>query len=806
MANTSPIDFTVTFAEAYHNLALAGAEMRTATNALETIREALAGNKSFFEIAFVIDDQIGRANVKRLAPVLVNLRKTIIDQLTEKEVRRLQESFDRDPAKGWQTWLMTYAESFSEFSWYTHFARVIARRSLSYTPDGAPSVEKVRQYVDFAFYRRWPEVYDWFLFLSRQQLPAVHRARMLGTAAEIQLYHFYHPTQAKALLEQAQELVREDDRISQIWGEYYLENDQPEKAREYFELIISHKPYVSSFFVNLGDYYARTNNLNAAETQYEQAVQNSPGMMDGYRALMDLFTKLPSVQDLESRLQTLMEKLQLIASEPDLPLVWYYLGDTHQKLKNFSQAADSYQKSITLDPDWLDSYVSLAYLYLDQAKEEKDESRLQEYDDLTRQTFLKVQKQAPTAMDSYRGLMTLALAQKKYEEAYKWMEKASRACHTEWASYIDGTKGELIRRTGNLKRAEKLFMRSLKAEPINPSVVSYLDYLADDYESKDATACQRILKLWRELSGEAVEYTYQNRLGNVWYYNADYARAVEHYRKAIAVNSTRHVLYSNLALALEKMNTPGKCIAEVEEAIAALSRAIELDPDEAEYPPRLQTLETKRSFLSTYGEHVLSYELAAVAIRVSFDQDLLPHILNTSQDGLSEETLNKIDALRTRIQDERGILVPGMIFSELTENDLPSGTYRIEIMDQEVETAQVDASKPDALDAILGQAQILLQSRLASFVTFQETCKLVDACGSEDCKSIRNSTASMILLEQVIKAMLERGMSIKEFDRIVAEVLRPGKAGKVGKAGSSKDSIIQRLSARSAEKQEPAVA
>ncbi|MGW8250891.1 MAG: hypothetical protein ACWGO1_09635, partial [Anaerolineales bacterium] len=175
------------FTEAYCDAAMAGAEMRAASNAIETLRDAvhaIPGGKSIMEAWADFDEQVGLGDLERLVPVLVKLRSELEKIATQREVFRLQRSFERDLEAGWQQWLETYARSFSPWAWRTAFGVEIAQHGLKrYSPSDDWSLNRIREAAVLVDKGRWSETYDWFIFLSTQEMPAELRAQMLATAA-----------------------------------------------------------------------------------------------------------------------------------------------------------------------------------------------------------------------------------------------------------------------------------------------------------------------------------------------------------------------------------------------------------------------------------------------------------------------------------------------------------------------------------------------------------------------------------------------------------------------------------------------
>ena len=772
MGTRRPFDLTADFAQAYHQAASQGANMRLAANALEIIRETLEGNRTHIEVRYVLDDQIGRADLKRLAPVLVKLRERVCAMLDEREVQRLRRIYEKDVKEGWQAWLLAYTLAFSEWGWYTLFCRNIAREALMWAPEHAPSIRQIRYYTKYAHYARWPETYDWFLFLSQQDLPNEQRGHMLATAAEIQIYHFYQPGKARLMLEQAESLIQ-SYRIDQVWGEYYLQTEQPELARPYFERIIASKPYLSTGYVNLGDYFAKVGDLRLAEEQYEQAVENAPGLTGGYQSLAELLAKVDWYPDREAPLQGYLERMQMLSDDPAAP--YATIGGVYRTLGDYEKAAWHFKKSLQIERQEYNAYISLGHLEIEQAGRVAEAGDQKKYIDLAAQTFSELLKLAPRSLSGYWGMMFVDLQVNDLDGALQWLKKGQR-CHTEWATYITAAQGELLRRQGKLAEAKRALLKSLKREAYNPSVLSSLRSLSDDYKPQDAKTALRLLEIWREHAGPAEEYTYQNQVGNVWYYHEDYKRAEQHYRLAIAANPKSDVLHSNLALALERQKTPGKRLDLLQEALSALEKAIQLKPDVDSYTSRYENMKIERDFIAACGEAALSFEHVVTPIRLAGEVETISYLLTESRDALSARTLQMIEALRKRVQERSGILAPPVLVSFLQGNDISPGKYLISLREQTVEEGVLDG-EGDVTEGLLERLERVVESQLAVFTGYQETVNLLAGCKAEACQALLASPRLVTLCMQVLQRLLQDGGAVKEIEQIAAQVLQMSQKG-----------------------------
>ena len=802
------MDVQTAFAEAYCESAHASADMRSVTNALETIRDSLSGDADPFATWGIINDHLGRADLERFAPSLLKLRDQYEQSVTAQQLAALNRAFERDVSSGWNRWVVAYVQTFSDWIWHGRLGLALAQQALPAVPNGKFSLEQVREQARLSNYGRWSEIYDWALFLSQQALPAEQRARMLVIAAEIQLYHFYQPSKAKQLLEQAASLDADGRRVLVGWGEYWQQQgnvEQRTQARDYFERVLRTAPYLADGYVNLGDYYdAVEKNPSETEDQYQQAIQNAPGMADGYRRLMNYYGRTDLFKDHQDRLAPLIERIKLLDEDQfTLPVE---IGIIYKNNRRYDDAIRYFQQALQVDPEYILAYDWLGYTYLEQANDPQADPSLYAR---AGAAFAKVIELAPTALDGYWGMAGVAMQQGNWQAALDWCER-SLQCHPEWESFVFVRRGNVLRELGRFADAEQALLRSLTLEPDNPTALDELTTLADQYKTNESReVALRALASLRRFKGEAHEHIYQNKLGNIQYYYGDYAAAADLYRKAIAAKPDDDVLHSNLALALEKKQGKGTRMEELDEAIAELQRARELNASDTSYGERLSKLEADRRFLAAYGEAALAFEPWVLPIRIELQNAALKDLLNAEQTELSEATLARASQLRARVFERFGVSVPSMRFSELTGPDAYTGEYKINIREQPVESGLVEPgerfahSKADtgdaadggdpegywlsgadaelgddayevwsAVDYLFSHIQRALESRLADLLGHQETAELLDRCASDACTAIRKSPQELTPFVHVLRQLLSKRAPLNALDQISADFQR----------------------------------
>lgn len=800
------------FINAYCEAARAEVDMRAATNALESLREAvfsIPAGASIYNVWATFDKHIGVADLDRFMPVLVRLREEFKKIALEREIFRLNRERRGGEQEGSQAWLEAYAETFNNYGWRTRFALDITRECLRSSPFPDWSLNRILQAVDLVNQGRWAETYDWFCLLMDQDLPAHMRARMAATAAEIQLYHFLQPTKARQLLEKGDALDKDEHRLKVAWGEYWMQVGEGEKARQIFESLLSQSPDLADGFVNLGDYYDGLGETKLAEDYYNQAVGNAPGMVAGYRRLMNFYGKPSTLKDQMERLQPLLKRT--LALDEDQAYSWVSLGLLYKDSLLFDQARQYFERAIREDQKSVIANIWLGYNYLAEADvTENNPERKKVLFDQARLAFARVVELAPNAIDGHWGFMRLAHQLNDWEEALAGCNRCLQI-HPEWESFVLVERSDKYQRLKRFEDAEKDLLHSLEIEPINPAALDHLSVLADSYKISGVPEVSvRALDALRQYKKDLEEHTYHNRMGNIHYYFEEYPAAAERYRLALAAKEDDDVLHSNLALALERIEQPGKRLELLEEAIQHLERAIELNPKESDYQTRLEAHTIEREVIRVYGEDARKYTPEVTGIRIKVHQNIWQDVLGEDMINLSSFTLEKITAMRQRILARYGVTLPGILYSPLDDSpDDKQGRYEIyfreipydfnylepgkkfvhlkqspeldpDSLEQYIpygfwvnDTNEIEPAIEDQVHCVMTVSEYILfhLERLASaylpvLVDFQEIASLLASCDEATVKAIKTSSQELLLYWQAMIALLGKRVPLVNIQEI----------------------------------------
>jgi len=657
------------FASAYAIAANAGANMRTVTDALESLREGMTPGADVFALWNAFDEQLGRAGLGPFRPAMSALHEQFKKCAIQQLLSAVADAEAGEPAQGAAQWLLTAARCFGDCNWRLELFTALAEASLPVVQQlESPFCEHatLRQLALCVATSRWVETYDWFRFLARQSSFSDElRARMLVIAAEIQLFCFRQRTRARRLLEEAEKIAPSHPRVMVGWGEWHLEVSDSaslKAAEQYFRKVISLRPRLADGYVNLGDVFERKGDLSATESQFQDAVLNAPGMIDGYLRLLRLFcngewfvTRSERRADLRSRMLIL---------DPDESNYLVEEGDASRANRHWAEAHVAYRRAIELAPYRLNARTGLAYAWCDEAQDpETTPQRATECFAAMRQEAERALADFPNAPDAYWIFIWHAEGTKNWDEAIRYSERIGEL-HPEWESATRFRAAIALRQLGQIDRAEAELHQVLAIEPLHPSAALELNELGEAaYRNGNRAAAERLFAEARRLGGDEAEYDYQNRLGNLHYWHGEYETAADYYRRAIAARPGEAVLHSNLALALEHLHTPGRQVIEWQEILAALTEAARLAPTIAEYPTRTPRDTTP-----------WSWETPLQATRIIVSLGPVP----PAQEVAIEADL---EAARNSLLEYFGILVPRLEFH--IDTALPLHSFQFAVGDRE---------------------------------------------------------------------------------------------------------------------------
>ncbi len=586
-------------ADAYREAALASINMRSATELFENLRIELAEKSDYHKAWDKLDEYVGRTLDQRLRRVVVSARERFVRGVIDGEVARLGALFTSDQDRGWDEWLRTFAEALN--NWRLLLARALCEAPLAFSTDVQPVVGKLLRSTNMVMEERWPETFGMYRYLSQQEaIPALHRARLLVLAGEIELYQLKRPDNARKLFDEAEQLAPDESRVIAGRGEYCLQERKFAEALEYFQKVVAQLPQSSQGYMLMGDCYEQQREFERAEEAYQNAIRIAPGETGAYSRLLRLYGSPERLATYESRLLPLQETSSAIEPLNEYGLL-LDLGTAYQQNGRYDDAHSWYDRAIQLNDRRLGAYVTKGYAYLEQEK--PDEARVM---------FAKAIAVAPEAGDGYWGMYYL------HDQGQEW-PAATDAYEQSLLRLpeLTGTVPVLIAggkpAPTTIDELKTCLFETFKDEPTNATILNTLMSLAELYKKSGRVAdAVQVYEQIRLAKGLDYEADYRNLVGNVKYLWKDYQGAVEAYLAAIAAaTATEPVYHVNLSRAYQSLKQWNEARAQL-----AAAKAIKPDAPESSYAQEIAGVwnaEGNDHFVQgEFSEAIKSYEQAIV--------------------------------------------------------------------------------------------------------------------------------------------------------------------------------------------------
>ena len=342
-----------------------------------------------------------------------------------------------------------------------------------------------------------------------------------------------------------------------LLGNVHLGRSRISAAESAFAEALKINPKASRALVGLGDSLYRAGRYSEAQARFEAGTQADPDDLTAKVGVAKSKLALERVQEASALLKKLRE------TNPASPLVGYWFGRVQEALGARDQAQIAYREVLKLapaDPSSADVYIALATLLNQQGRPEDAQKTLDSAKELM-----------PNVPGVWRALGDVAQSQGRYKEALLHFQRATKLDPDDLGAKF--RIGGALRRDGQFEAAIKAFDVVAAVDKDYPGLALERGLL---YEASGHS--EEALKQYEDALAKAPtdpDLMLRVGCGKVAANRADQAedllRKVLNQRPSSA--ETNHCL--GRALLVE-----GTRLAE---ALRFLERAVELDPNRAEY-------------------------------------------------------------------------------------------------------------------------------------------------------------------------------------------------------------------------------
>jgi tetratricopeptide (TPR) repeat protein len=392
----------------------------------------------------------------------------------------------------------------------------------------------------------------------------------------------------------AEELLREfpdNDNSLMIMGNLYYRHGNAVKALEFWKKALKINPKQANIYKSMGWLYLKKGEFDEAITQYRKALEIQPNLPEVYSNIGHAF--LMSGRPNEA-VKELYKELQI---SPKSSFVYFLLGQAYLQQEQYEKAKKNYEAAIKIKPDYTNAYYGLAIVC---AK-------------------LNINDEAKEYSSKFKILKSEA---RKYMKGRKieyddFSETQKNAAIT----YIN--VGRMYRDNGRLQKAEQLLKKAAGFDPDN--IVCFLE-LSSLYQARKQHL--KALQMQKRISEiQPNSHMCHFIIGILSAHLKKMDEAEEAFRKVITLVPKSSIGYRELArfyLKTKKELPQARQLAEkavalepnaanyfvlawacyengdINNAFPAIKRAIELDPNNSNYPLLYKLIQKK---VSSYGPY-----------------------------------------------------------------------------------------------------------------------------------------------------------------------------------------------------------
>jgi len=261
----------------------------------------------------------------------------------------------------------------------------------------------------------------------------------------------------------------------------------------------------------------------------------------------------------QGQIVAVVEQAEILTEQyPGAAVVWNILGASRAQLGMLDEAVDAYKKTISLKPDYAETYSNMGVALKNQGK--FDEA----IDAYKKSISLK-----PNYAEAYDNMGVALKNQGKFDEAIDAYKKSISLKPLHAKAY--NNLGVALQAQGKLEVSLEAFKKSISLKPNYAEAYNNMGITLKD-QGKSEEAIEAYKKALSLKPDYADGY---NNLGITLQDKGKLEEAIEAYKKSISLKPDHADAYNNMALALQYQD-------KLEEAIEVCRKSISLKPNNAE--------------------------------------------------------------------------------------------------------------------------------------------------------------------------------------------------------------------------------
>jgi len=262
----------------------------------------------------------------------------------------------------------------------------------------------------------------------------------------------------KKYLDQLIQLKPNNEKYLSLRGKIALGEDELGTARFIYERLVNLNPEKDRYRKILNDLLINSTDFNKAEKYFKNQLKSSSDTSN-YINLINLYRKHEKFEKALSRINSGLKKYS------DYSHFYFLKGSVYSSLNKNQKAIKNYQKAYQLSPDNLQYAHTIANFWEKMKNFDKSDS-----------LYKELIKKNPQDAISYNNLAySYAVREINLDKAIQYVNKAL-SIEPKNPSFLD-TKGWILYKKGNLKKAKNLIQQSL--ENINNGNAEIYEHLGD---------------------------------------------------------------------------------------------------------------------------------------------------------------------------------------------------------------------------------------------------------------------------------------------------------------------------------------
>jgi tetratricopeptide (TPR) repeat protein len=662
----------------------------------------------------------------RVRTLLEELRQAVGDSFYAGERERLLGALAASEEDGWNAWRHAFLRSLD--TWPDELGLRLYKDDWPVTGERAQELGEIVAAADLIDQMRWAEALPVLERLSDDdEIPPALRAVALEYRAMIWLHVLLRPAEARRLLEQLDRLGSASTRVHCAWTEYHVAEHRgasgetaewhADEAKAAAQRALDADPTTGRALVSLSELARAQGDVRGADALLRQAL--ATGDEDACRELVS--ARLEDGADLaDVAVQQLVELWRLLAPGRSWS-VSVLLGETLAGQRLHDAAIEANAEAIALQPAWPKAYVNLGYALLDRGEPEE-----------ARQRFGRAAELAPDFFDAWDALAWEREQASDWPAALEHLELALRN-RPMWEPELRERRATCFMRLERLDDAEREALAALRADPGNiTGYAAAQDFAQFAYqEHGDDDRALRVFAAIREARGTSEEGQYRNAIGNLHFYRSRYDEATEQFERAVDSDPEDAVMWFNLGLSWKHRAWGSETERALNEAAQALRTSRRLAPDDDDTERVLHTVELQLRILRACGSGALMRVPVATPIVIGIAEGLVERILEPGTLDLSAGFAERIELMRTDLEERTGIRFPGLRFTYAREDLEGDRALEIMLFEVPVAVAHVSRSAEDVGSALLEEVARVLEANTRAFVSHEDAASALAVTSRE---------------------------------------------------------------------------